>query len=641
MVNAQEWLEIYPSNANKLTYLKITNNNLSEQDLAVFSKLVNLEELKIGSSDKERINQGTYNRFAGNENYPKEERSEVYEIHLTEPSLVGELDLGDFTSIFGVKAQEYVDQQYPNKEAREKVTELDIKFEVEKDEQGHPKLFAQGGFSKIYKAKCKKIKKYNKYASEDVVLKSLTNSQNLTLEFLNEIANTKLVDGGGRIVKCYGISQDPEAGNYLMVMQYKEGGNLRQILQNKNKGLSLEDKIIGFSITDLGLCQPVNSQKQEGKIFGVLPYVAPEVLQGQPYTQASDIYSWGIIAYELFANSYPYTDKNLTDTSLTLAIYVERLIPKKDLILGSYMGLLMVALKEEYNNFSQNTPYQIHPTAITTSKMIDTKQIVQLLQDPTKQQEALELTDELKKMLVIEDCPKIKKLNVRKNLLTSLEFLANLENLEELEIDDIQGLVKSVKENPRALSELKKKLMNKLDDEIKNQEQINPIDRGGLNTAEIELENNLHKVVTKKDELEKLKNEFVDKSVGHIDFDSKKKEKIRNNLEIYLASVGRQDNLAKLAGNQARDKLLKGKKEDSEIAKLLNKIVEKQKEISSLENQKKYIGKSLTESTQILIKEESSKSEKSLEYRNEKSEIQDIRDALEVSNRKEKTYTTE
>lgn len=38
------------------------------------------------------------------------------------------------------------------------------------------------------------------------------------------------------------------------------------------------------------------------------------------------------------------------------------------------------------------------------------------------------------KELVIENCPQLEKLNVRKNFLTSLEFLLNLRNLTELEI---------------------------------------------------------------------------------------------------------------------------------------------------------------------------------------------------------------
>jgi hypothetical protein len=36
-------------------------------------------------------------------------------------------------------------------------------------------------------------------------------------------------------------------------------------------------------------------------------------------------------------------------------------------------------VEAEYNTFYKNTPYQIHSNAITTSKMIDTKQITELL----------------------------------------------------------------------------------------------------------------------------------------------------------------------------------------------------------------------------------------------------------------------
>jgi len=39
------------------------------------------------------------------------------------------------------------------------------------------------------------------------------------------------------------------------------------------------------------------------------------------------------------------------------------------------------------------------------------------------------------KELVIDNCPQIKKLNVRRNLFTNLEFIKDLENLETLEVD--------------------------------------------------------------------------------------------------------------------------------------------------------------------------------------------------------------
>ncbi|RGB40632.1 kinase-like domain-containing protein [Rhizophagus diaphanus] len=62
-------------------------------------------------------------------------------------------------------------------------------------------------------------------------------------------------------------------------------------------------------VTDLGLCQPANASRNSNKkIYGVLPYVAPEVLRGKEYTQASDIYGYGIIAYEICTGFPPYHD---------------------------------------------------------------------------------------------------------------------------------------------------------------------------------------------------------------------------------------------------------------------------------------------------------------------------------------------
>ena len=40
----------------------------------------------------------------------------------------------------------------------------------------------------------------------------------------------------------------------------------------------------------------------------MLPYVDPEALRGKEYTQASDIYGFGIIAHELCAGLPPYHD---------------------------------------------------------------------------------------------------------------------------------------------------------------------------------------------------------------------------------------------------------------------------------------------------------------------------------------------
>ena len=57
-------------------------------------------------------------------------------------------------------------------------------------------------------------------------------------------------------------------------------------------------------ITDLGLCKPVNEESDKA-VYGVLPYVAPEVLRGKKYTKESDIYSFGIIIYDVANNGIP------------------------------------------------------------------------------------------------------------------------------------------------------------------------------------------------------------------------------------------------------------------------------------------------------------------------------------------------
>ncbi|POG77955.1 kinase-like domain-containing protein [Rhizophagus irregularis DAOM 181602=DAOM 197198] len=129
----------------------------------------------------------------------------------------------------------------------------------------------------------------------------------------------------------------------MMVMGYAKDGSLRQHLNNSFKttkwfekldilkkiakglenihqkglihrdfhcGNILKDEDYTF-ITDLGLYRPVNvksSQNECKELYGVLPYVAPEVLRGKEYTQESDIYGFGIIVYEVCTGLPPYHD---------------------------------------------------------------------------------------------------------------------------------------------------------------------------------------------------------------------------------------------------------------------------------------------------------------------------------------------
>ncbi|CAB5377460.1 unnamed protein product [Rhizophagus irregularis] len=56
----------------------------------------------------------------------------------------------------------------------------------------------------------------------------------------------------------------------------------------------------------MGLCKPANYNGENNMMYGVLPYLAPEILRGQNYTQASDIYSLGIIIYVVISELPPF-----------------------------------------------------------------------------------------------------------------------------------------------------------------------------------------------------------------------------------------------------------------------------------------------------------------------------------------------
>ncbi|UZO01765.1 uncharacterized protein OCT59_020276 [Rhizophagus irregularis] len=144
------------------------------------------------------------------------------------------------------------------------------------------------------------------------------------------------------IVRCYGITQDPNNKEYMMVLIYCENGNLRNYLNKSNNYINYKSKIDQLQqiarglldihnaekvhkdfhsgnilhdedslpfISDLGMCQPANKQKvKEEGIYGVLPYMAPEVLRGYQYTKAADIYSFGIIMNEFLSEEIPFND---------------------------------------------------------------------------------------------------------------------------------------------------------------------------------------------------------------------------------------------------------------------------------------------------------------------------------------------
>jgi serine/threonine protein kinase len=61
-------------------------------------------------------------------------------------------------------------------------------------------------------------------------------------------------------------------------------------------------------ICDLGFCGSAN--KRLNSIYGNLPYLAPEVINGKRYTSASDVYSIAMIMWEVSSGRPPFDNLN-------------------------------------------------------------------------------------------------------------------------------------------------------------------------------------------------------------------------------------------------------------------------------------------------------------------------------------------
>src|SRR6266542_6471964 len=154
--------------------------------------------------------------------------------------------------------------------------------------------------------------------------------------------------------KYYGITQDPITKDFIIIMKYYKLGSLkdymkkifynikwieklkilRRILAGLNhlhnqkiihrdfhSGNILYENEWDIVISDLGISKSSISSidNDDDEIYGVISYMAPEILQGKDYTTASDIYSFGMIMWELITGRMPFWDQN-NDIELIIKI---------------------------------------------------------------------------------------------------------------------------------------------------------------------------------------------------------------------------------------------------------------------------------------------------------------------------------
>jgi serine/threonine protein phosphatase PrpC len=80
-------------------------------------------------------------------------------------------------------------------------------------------------------------------------------------------------------------------------------------------------KIIDFGSTKIAGIEEITTPLDRQNMLGTLNYTAPEYLQGYAGNNVSDIYSLGVIAYEMLTGELPYGKKELTLRRLRRARY--------------------------------------------------------------------------------------------------------------------------------------------------------------------------------------------------------------------------------------------------------------------------------------------------------------------------------
>ncbi len=150
------------------------------------------------------------------------------------------------------------------------------------------------------------------------------------------------------IVEMYDVGED--AGTYYIVMEYVEGMTLKQLLKKKG-ALSLSEAIDimlqitdgikeahdsyiihrdlkpqniliqengEIKITDFGIAMALNSTQltQTNSVMGSVHYLPPEQASGKGATIKSDIYSMGIMFYELLTGHVPFKGDNAVEIAL-------------------------------------------------------------------------------------------------------------------------------------------------------------------------------------------------------------------------------------------------------------------------------------------------------------------------------------
>lgn len=206
------------------------------------------------------------------------------------------------------------------------------------------KTIGEGGMANVYLA-------YDTILDRDVAVKVLRGDLATDEKFVRRFQREALSASSlshPNIVEVYDVGEDN--GSYYIVMEYIEGKHLKQLLKRRGSltltevvdimlqvtdGMSaahdsyiihrdikpqnimiLENGLI--KITDFGIAMALNSTQltQTNSVMGSVHYLPPEQASGKGATIQSDVYSMGILMYELLTGTLPFRGDNAVEIAL-------------------------------------------------------------------------------------------------------------------------------------------------------------------------------------------------------------------------------------------------------------------------------------------------------------------------------------
>lgn len=206
------------------------------------------------------------------------------------------------------------------------------------------KTIGEGGMANVYLANDTIL---DRKVAIKVLRGDLSNDEKFIRRFQREALSVSNLSHPN-IVEVYDVGE--EDGQYYIVMEYIEGKTLKQLLK-KRETLTLtevidimlqltdglahahESYIIHrdikpqnimildnglVKITDFGIATALNATQltQTNSVMGSVHYLPPEQANGKSATVKSDIYSLGILMYELITGSVPFKGDNAVEIAL-------------------------------------------------------------------------------------------------------------------------------------------------------------------------------------------------------------------------------------------------------------------------------------------------------------------------------------